>query len=206
MAKKSGVGLGIFSSPNLNKDINQVFTHGRVKFAITNSTTYPDSFKKFGEWATIGAIFFEDINNPQSNPNSSANTIAYPLNPNSSNIPLTNEIVYIVKLPNSQIQGNVNSFSYYYFNPLNIWNSAHHNAIPDGIYADTIPESQQQDYIQTEAFSKEEWETSLLLRFDYLIKKMISACVKESTENFNEDTIQDTWFHVLDAIFKIKSQ
>ncbi|MCP5063724.1 MAG: hypothetical protein GY936_14850 [Ignavibacteriae bacterium] len=151
MAKKSGVGLGALASPNLNKHLNQTFTHGRVKFAITNSTTYPDSFKKFGEWATIGAIFFEDINNPQSNPNSTANTIAYPLNPNSLNIPLTNEIVYIVKLPNSQIQGNVNSFSYYYFNPLNIWNSAHHNAIPDGIYADTIPESQQQDYIQTEA-------------------------------------------------------
>lgn len=151
MAKKTGVGLGVLSSPKVNKDVNQVFTHGRVKFAITNPTTFSKSFKKFGEYSTLGAIFFEDINNPQKDPNSSANTIAYPLNPNSSNIPLINEIVYIIKLPNSQIQSNLNSFSYYYFNPLNIWNSAHHNAIPDGIYADTLPESQQQDYTQTEA-------------------------------------------------------
>jgi len=50
-----------------------------------------------------------------------------------SNIPLENEIIYIINLPSSNIQSNVNSISAYYFQPINIWNSVHHNAIPDPI-------------------------------------------------------------------------
>jgi len=144
-------GLSSLSSTSTKSGVAKIFTPGRVKIAITNSTTYEDTFKQYGEWASIGAIFFEDINNPQQNPNSFANSIAYPLFPNTSNIPLVNEIVYIVKLPGTNVQQDLNSFTYYYFQPINIWNSTHHNAIPDGLYAETLPESQQQDYQQTEA-------------------------------------------------------
>ncbi len=148
-----GVGLGnSVGSVTPKGNSKGVFTYGRVKFAITNDETYPETFEKYGGWSTLGAIIYEDVNNPQRNPNAQANTIAYPLFPNISNIPITNEIVYIVDLPNSQIQNSVTSTSRYYFQPINIWNSAHHNAIPDGLYnEDTIPESQQQDYQQTEA-------------------------------------------------------
>ena len=53
--------------------------------------------------------------------------------PNLSAIPLENEIVYILSLPNSNIQANVNEVTYYYFQSINIWGSTHHNAIPDPI-------------------------------------------------------------------------
>ena len=109
------------------------------------------NFKLLGNGASIGCIFFEDINSPTETNSPYQNTIAYPLFPNSTTIPLINEIVYLVKLPNTQMQGNLNEFSYYYFQPINIWNSTHHNAIPDSLYNESIPESQQQDYEQTEA-------------------------------------------------------
>ena len=70
--------------------------------------------------------------------------------PNQSIVPLENEIVYIIALPSSDIQSDVNDISYYYFQPVNIWNSVHHNAIPDPLTGESVPESQQQDYEQTE--------------------------------------------------------
>lgn len=53
-------------------------------------------------------------------------------------------------------------------------------------------------------FTAEQWENCHLVRFDYLLRKVINCCAKESTENFNEDTIQQTWFFMLDSIFHIK--
>ena len=123
----------------------------RVKVTITDNTSYPDLFQDFGEWSSIGCLFFEDLNDPNGNPAINSNSFARPLFPNNSNIPLHNEIVYIIGLPNANIQSNVNEIAYYYFQAVNIWNSTHHNAIPDPVHTDTLPESQQQDYQQTEA-------------------------------------------------------
>lgn len=123
----------------------------RVKVTITDNTSYPDLFQDFGEWSSIGCLFFEDLNDPNGNPAINSNSFARPLFPNNSNIPLHNEIVYIIGLPNANVQSNVNEIAYYYFQAVNIWNSTHHNAIPDPIHTDTLPESQQQDYQQTEA-------------------------------------------------------
>ena len=53
-------------------------------------------------------------------------------------------------LPNNTIQGAVNSVTYYYFQPVNLWQSNHHNGIPDPILNSTLPPSQQQDYQQVE--------------------------------------------------------
>ena len=109
------------------------------------------AFNDFGEWSTIGCIFFNSLNKPNPNPKFTSNNFARPLFPNMSAIPLENEIVYIMSLPNSNIQADVNETTYYYFQSINIWNSTHHNAIPDPILGNTTPESQQQDYVETEA-------------------------------------------------------
>ena len=125
----------------------------RVKFSMVDDKTQSQVFKDFGEWSSIGCIFFDRLNQPNSNPQFTADNFAKPLFPNNSNIPLHNEIVYIIALPNSSVQSDVNNLSYYYFQSINIWNSTHHNAIPDPIYGDANPESQQADYQQTEAGS-----------------------------------------------------
>lgn len=123
----------------------------RVKYTILDDKTEPEAFKNFGEWSSIGSLFFSKLNNPNPTPSFSTDNFAKPLFSNSKTYPLENEIVYILSLPNSNVQGDVNDVSYYYFQPINIWNSVHHNAIPDPINEELMPNSQQQDYEQTSA-------------------------------------------------------
>ena len=138
------------SSPSSSTGDAGVFS-GRVKHAMLDDTTQVQAFKDFGEWSSMGCIFFDKLNEPNPNPEFSTDNFARPLFPNQTIVPLINEIVYIMSLPNSNVQGNVNETSFYYFQPINIWNSVHHNAIPDPINGDTLPPSQQQDYEQTQA-------------------------------------------------------
>jgi hypothetical protein len=124
---------------------------GRVTLAITDNTTDQEVFENFGEWSSIGCIFFEKLNEPNPVRGPQTNKFARPLFPNNSSIPLKNEIIYVISLPDANVQSNVNSTTYYYFQPINIWGSTHHNAIPDPITQPSNPESQTQDYQQTEA-------------------------------------------------------
>ena len=150
MAVKPTIGLSSLSSSKQSFGGQSNVFSGRVKYAMLDDTTQSKAFKKFGEWSSIGCIFFDKINQPNPNPQFSTDNFARPLFPNQSIIPLENEIVYIMALPNSKIQSNVNNLSYYYFQPINIWNSVHHNAIPDPILSDLLPPSQQQDYEETQ--------------------------------------------------------
>ncbi len=110
-----------------------------------------EAFKIFGEWSSIGCIFFNSLNQPNQNPEFNTNNFARPLFPNVSAVPLENEIVYIMSLPNSNIQSDVNEVTYYYFQSINIWSSTHHNGIPDPLTEEGIPDAQQQDYEETSA-------------------------------------------------------
>ena len=148
MLRTTGQAPISFNNPNSNFSAENIFT-GRVRYCILDDKTYPNVFKNFGEWSSIGGIFFSKINAPNPNKDFSTDTFAKPLFPNNKTFPLINEIVYIIALPNSNIQSNVGSLDYYYFQPINIWNSTHHNAIPDPINNSSLPPSQQQDYQQT---------------------------------------------------------
>jgi hypothetical protein len=129
---------------------NNIFP-ARVRFTLLNDTTDPKVFKEFGGWSSLGGVFFSKINNPNPSKDFTTDNFAKPLFPHEKNFPLKKEIIYVLVLPNSNIQSNVNSSSYYYIYPTNIWNSIHHNAIPDPINNSTLPPSQQQDYTETEA-------------------------------------------------------
>ena len=122
----------------------------RVKHIILDEKD--DLFKEFGEWNSIGTIFYNSVENPTPN-DYSKNNFAKALFPNTQNYPLVNEIVYIISLPNPDIQENTSNKSQYYFQPINLWNSVHHNAIPDNVWESTLPESQQKDYQQIEGGS-----------------------------------------------------
>ena len=148
MLRTTGQAPISFNNPNSNFSTENIFT-GRVRYCILDDKTYPNVFKNFGEWSSIGGIFFSKINAPNPNKDFSTDNFAKPLFPNNKTFPLINEIVYIIALPNSNIQSNVGSLDYYYFQPVNIWNSTHHNAIPDPINNTSLPPSQQQDYQQT---------------------------------------------------------
>ena len=148
MLRTTGQAPISFNNPNSNFSAENIFT-GSVRYCMLDDKTYPNVFKNFGEWSSIGGIFFSKINAPNPNKDFSTDNFAKPLFPNNKTFPLINEIVYIIALPNSNIQSNVGSLDYYYFQPVNIWNSTHHNAIPDPINNSSLPPSQQQDYQQT---------------------------------------------------------
>jgi hypothetical protein len=138
----------IFNMQNLPGTSPRIFA-ARVKYCILDDKTNPEIFKKMGEWSSIGTVFFDSINTPSPQYLIALENFALPLFSNNKTFPLENEIVYIISLPNNNIQSDVNDISYYYFQPINIWNSTHHNAIPDPIFNSNLPPSQQQDYQQT---------------------------------------------------------
>ena len=145
--------LASFSPTTTAQSVKSGVFAARVKFAMVDDTQQSQVFKDFGEWSSIGCVFFDRLSKPNPNPQFTSDNFARPLFPNNSNIPLQNELVYIMALPNSNVQSDVNEVAYYYFQAINIWNSTHHNAIPDPIYGNSNPESQQADYQQTEAGS-----------------------------------------------------
>ena len=140
--------LSGFNRDNLSKSLEIIPV--RVKHIILDDKD--NLFKEFGEWNSIGTIFYNSVENPTPN-DYSKNNFAKSLFPNTQNYPLVNEIVYIISLPNPDIQENTSNKSQYYFQPINLWNSVHHNAIPDNVWESTLPESQQKDYQQIEGGS-----------------------------------------------------
>ena len=118
---------------------------------IILDNTHP-KFKDYGEWNSIGTIFYEPVNYPMSAlgdtpPASSYGAPAIPISPNIKHYPLINEITYVIFLPSNNLTEDNNSDVAYYFPPINIWNSQYHNATP---VASTISPAQSQDYTQTE--------------------------------------------------------
>jgi hypothetical protein len=124
--KSSTIGSPIFSA--------------RVNNVILNEND--EGWEENGEYASIGYIYFSDpvINNP------TLKSVARPLFSNQKYYPVLNELVYIVGLPSTDINKDPSQQTYYYFQPINIWNSNHHNALPDEIYTNQSPDSQKQDY------------------------------------------------------------
>jgi len=131
---------GITSSPI-------AFLAGRVKSIILDESS--DGFEDFGKYNSIGTIQFQDITNP-----TAQLTIAKPFFPNFKNFPLIDEIVWIVQLPSTAINGPTpdkpgisTDINNYYLNPTALWNHPHHNGFPSD--PQNLPESQQKDYRQT---------------------------------------------------------
>jgi hypothetical protein len=68
---------------------------------------------------------------------------------NSKRLPLINEIVYIIGLPDTNIDTLSSNTVAYYIDVVSLWNHPHHNAYPTA--PNELPSSQQKDYVQTQA-------------------------------------------------------
>ena len=134
---------------NLLGSEKEIIYPARVIKSMMDPTSQPEVFKNLGEYQSIGGVFYASINKPNPQPSFTSDNFATPLFPNMSNIPLDNEIIYIINLPSTNIQTNVNSITAYYFQPINIWNSIHHNAVPDPINP-IGGNAQKGDYTQIE--------------------------------------------------------
>ena len=101
-------------------------------------------FQELGEWNGLGIIEYEDVTNPLPSPSL---PIARPLTGNLKTLPLINEIVYILSLPNTDIATISSNSISYYINIVSLWNHPHHNAFPTT--PNSLPPTQQKDYTQT---------------------------------------------------------
>lgn len=97
---------------------------GRVTDIVLNSE-HP-KFNDVGGYNGIGTIFFEENNYIGTTVNK-----AKSFYPQMSSYPLINELVLLLKLPNSDLGVLPSQTSYYYLNMINLWNSPHHNAYPN---------------------------------------------------------------------------
>ena len=116
-----------------------------VKDVILNDTS--KYFSNVGEWNGIGTVYFKKVKGN----NYKSEGFAKPYFSNFSNFPLQEELIYIFTLPSPDIQTNNFKEIYYYITPLNIWNSNHHNGIPNIFENKNLPDSQKRDYVQTQA-------------------------------------------------------
>jgi len=117
---------------------------GRVLNVILDENS--DGFEANGEWNGIGTIEFELVN--FQTPRELQRTVAAPLLSNQKHYPLVNELVVILKLPDTGIGSRTGSEKYYYLNTLSLWNHPHHNAYPNPIQGQGLPDAQNKDYQQ----------------------------------------------------------
>ena len=130
------------------EDVKKEIFVGRVTDIILNQN-HP-KFKDYGDWNSIGTIFFEAQGDDFVG---SSDIPARPLTPQRSSFPLVNEMVLIFTLPNKKMGQLASATTYFYINVISIWNSPHHNAYPNPLLTSDLPSSMQKDYEQTEAGS-----------------------------------------------------
>ena len=102
-----GVPTGLTSLENLkNIPLKKagIFSARVVKTILNDQDEETaKAFKENGEWSSIGSILFNSITRPNLAPNTLTNLVAKPLFPSVSAVPLVNEIVYILYLPDTDI-------------------------------------------------------------------------------------------------------
>ena len=129
---------------NVQTAINQANLINAVRvISIVLDESHP-RFVELGEWNALGTIEYEDVINPLPSPNSPT---AKPLSGNTKNLPLVNEIVYLISLPDTSIEIISSNSIQYYIDIVSLWNHPHHNAFPTS--PNLLPPTQQKDYVQT---------------------------------------------------------
>ena len=126
------------STPSSNKLNN--LPSVRVTDIILDDT-HPN-FEEYGGWNGIGTIFYDGVSFPFDEAKNTSN-VAIPLYSNNKLYPLINEIVPLLFLTSWDAQTNTDIKQAYYLPSINIWNSQHHNALPD-------PTKQPRDKSQTD--------------------------------------------------------
>ena len=111
----------------------------RVK-SIVLTESHP-RFKELGEWNGLGVVEIDSIIQPKTK--KGPLPTARPLNPNNKKYPLINEIVYVLKLPNTDLNDSTSGEDLYYIDIVGLWNHPHHNAFPSN--PDALPANQSQD-------------------------------------------------------------
>jgi len=138
----TGKSSGVSGGSSALKDV-------RVK-DIVLSPNHP-RFNEVGGWSGLGTIFFDDVSNPGLKNSSSTQLFAKPYFSNSKFFPLINEIVAIISAldPIKGQESKIANKVFYYFPPVNSWNSSHHNAIPDASIPNPLSSRKSYDEVSS---------------------------------------------------------
>ena len=122
---------------------------GRVTSIVydENSEKFPDK----GEWDGLGVIEFEIVDDQK--PKNKTTSTAFPLLASMRNIPLLNELVLCIYLPDDTSNISPSDRRYYYLPPLSVWNHPHQNANPNGVQDPTVDDSSNKSTSQITAGS-----------------------------------------------------
>ena len=115
--------------------------YARVTDIILNDQ-HP-KFRDLGGWSSIGTVFYENVEVSNSKINSTPT--ALPLIPYLKNYPVVNEFVLLFLLPTKGVNEQSNVTSYFYLNPISIWNNQHLNAFPNTDISNT-QDSEKKSY------------------------------------------------------------
>ena len=143
------VGLAAQNNQDRSKFDNKtqfVIQPVRVRFTFLDMENirqnYSKLYEKYDKYDSLSGILFDSFTTPT--PPSEDGEVdnlldnynfAKPLFPNMRQVPLLNEIAYVVTFPSVDSQDptfvDLNKNDYYYFLPINLWNTSHQNALPD---------------------------------------------------------------------------
>jgi hypothetical protein len=138
----TGAVRNLQSNPNPSSSKSKTTIFGRVKDIILDEN-HP-RFNDFGQWNGLGTIIVEVFD--KSNPG--IEKVAKSYSPQSKSLPIINEVVQLFLLPIPTDALTLRE-EYYYLPSYNVWNSPHHNALPNPRNSN-LPPSQQLDYQQIE--------------------------------------------------------
>lgn len=120
------------STPSNAGNFNGFIPARVLEVSLTPDGNKKSLFQATNGWYGIGAIKFEYINKGTALTEYPQGNIAYPIDINFRQVPLVNEIVFIILGPSNQrtIDGNSDGVVPYYTNTVNMWNGVHLNASP----------------------------------------------------------------------------
>lgn len=119
------INNGISNSINI---LSNYIVVARVLDIVLNENH--EFFNKVGQYNGIGAIFYELVNQTGTSTDLNGN-FALPYDPQLKTYPLINEYVLLISIPFSSTNEVKSSTSFFYLNPVNIWNHPHHDAFPN---------------------------------------------------------------------------
>ena len=98
-------------------------------------------YKVYGGPSAMGAIFYRKLNSisdTSETKEEQPDGIAFPINAHTSNIPLKNEVVMLIKGPGQDIASTKGDTRTYYNTVVSIWNNPHHGATPGDNASETV--------------------------------------------------------------------
>jgi len=146
-------------NPNL-ANASSFFNSGNVPVAATRERVFArvidivldDShrdYEEYGKLEAINGIRYKVLTSNQEEDDSSSFPFAYCGESILKRIPLIDEIVEIVNEPSNSVNETSYSTRDYYIKPLNLWNNAHHNALPD-VFRDKTEATLGKDVVERE--------------------------------------------------------